>query len=184
MPRRKSTKHIEALPVLTPPEGPPQESIKAVEKPKAPERQPLVPDTDFVDFPTENLSDSQKAFLIGFLMWGTQTRACVETQISPFTVEKWKKESKDFLTAYKLIEEAIGDIIEDRAIQLAMKGNDKILSKLLSGFKPQKYGKKVEVGGPAGEAINTFADLARRYFDDGKSDNSNRESEEESKDPA
>lgn len=171
MPQRKrAPRKISPVPMLelVEKEGLSQEDVEAAldlpEEPRATAPQPLVPDADFVDFPSESLSETQRAFLIGYLMWGTSTKACFVTKTSPFTVEKWKKDNKEFLTAYKLVEEAIGDVLEDKAIQLAMRGNDKLLSKLLSGFKPQKYGRKIEVGGPVGTAITTFADLARRYF--------------------
>lgn len=191
MPQRKRTpRKINPVPVLelTDTDGMTQEALGGdlgmPEPPSQPAQQPLMPDVDFVDFPSETLSSTQKAFLIGYLMWGTPTKACFITKTSPFTVEKWKKDSKEFLTAYKLVEEAIGDVLEDKAIQLAMRGNDKLLSKLLSGFKPQKYGRKLEVGGPVGVAINTFSDLARRYFNADSSQDGDEPTTEEGADSA
>lgn len=148
-------------------------------EPEKPKRQPLVTDAGFMDFEAEKLTDSQKSFLMGLLLWGTQTRACVEAHISPFSVEKWMKESKDFVAARTIVEQCVGDVIEDMAIQRALGGDGKILSKLLSGFKPGRYGRKLEVGGPGGGPIpiQSIADLARRFADGSEDDSGEGEKE-------
>ena len=56
--------------------------------------------------------------------------------------------------------DAFGDLLEDRAIQMALEGNERVLMKLLQGYKPRKYGKKWKLEGPA-EAPASIADLAR-----------------------
>lgn len=159
-------------------ERPPKMPLPVAEIPPQDEvAKPLIPSADFVGFDARKLSEEQRKFLVGLLMWGTQTRACMETRTSPFSVEEWKKENKNFLAAYDIIMSAIGDVLEDKALRMAMAGNEKLLIKLLQGYKPDKYGHKVQVGGPSGGPIPlTIADLARGFADE-QSQDDNRESQ-------
>jgi len=136
-----------------------------LEEETRPKPVPAVKDTSFIKFDGRKLNEDQKRFLSELIKWGTQTRACMEARINPLQVEEWKQDDSNFMTAYEIIMDAFGDLLEDRAIQMALEGNEKMLMKLLQGYKPRKYGKKVEVGGPGGGPVQlSIADLARGFM--------------------
>lgn len=144
------------------------------------EESPTLTSQADISFEGFNLTDKQKQFLISYVKWGTKMKACMDVRVSPLTVEKWIKDNPDFATAFNVLTDAVGDLLEDQALRMAVSGNAKMLQFLLRGYKPKKYGNKLEVGGPGGGPVAfTWADIARRVEDEDKGRSKELQGEEE-----
>jgi AcrR family transcriptional regulator len=88
------------------------------------------------------------------------TRAAREAGIGRATVYAWRDRDPAFAAAWDGAHEAGLDMLEDRARELAMAGNERLLMFLLEAGRPQKYRKnvKLEHSGTINLPVNELTD--------------------------
>jgi len=82
-------------------------------------------------FEWDKLTDSQKCFLIAYMMRGSVTAACSMVRVGIASPYRWREKSTAFADAYKTVFDITTDSLEGEAVTRAMAKSDYLLKFLL-----------------------------------------------------
>lgn len=128
------------------------------------------------DFENSSLTAEQQLYIMGYIYYGTKSKASAYCGVPYSITKKWYK-NEEFQDCLEAAIDIVGDIMEGEMYRRAMDGSDKLLLEAVRAHKRTKYAPKSTVR-HEGEIVHTFADLAKRASIEADYEEVNNEKEE------
>lgn len=109
-----------------------------------------------------DLSLTEQLVIAAFLQTGTRLGACRDVGVDPRVVTTLLRKNKEFAELWREAEMLIADMLEERAMGMALEGSEKMMQTVLKAWKPEKYAEKRITKSKVDVTIRSWAELARQ----------------------
>jgi hypothetical protein len=108
-----------------------------------------------------SLTPVQQLAIMAFAARGTVRSACDIAGCTPREFKEWQNSDKEFITELSLAMGCVADTLEQEAIKRAMDGSDKLMLKMLEGWRPERYAPKTVANlNVSGSVVHSWQELA------------------------